>query len=169
MTSTDGSGQDFDPAVVLRKPLVAHLATVAADGAPRHSPVWFLWEDGEVWLIGNTTDSFPRRLRGEARCAIGVVDFDLPDGMLRHVGMRGTAEVLPLDTARLYRLLGRYLGPDAERWDAQFRADVIDHLDLMIRFIPQTIVARDQSIFGRPEPTAEVVHEDGASSERLSP
>ncbi|MEO6712055.1 MAG: pyridoxamine 5'-phosphate oxidase family protein [Mycobacteriales bacterium] len=168
MTPTGKSGHDFDPSDVLRKPLVAHLATVAGDGAPRHSPVWFLWEDGEIWLIGTTTDSFPRRLRADPRCAIGVVDFDLRDGTLRHVGLRGVAEIVPLDPGRLYRLLSRYLGPDAERWDAEFRADVIDHLDLMIRFVPQTVVARDQSIFGRPEPAPERVHEEGAASERVS-
>jgi hypothetical protein len=59
-------------------------------------------EDGAVWLIGNHRDSFPRRIEQDGRCAIGVVDFDLPRGKLVHVGMRGIAEVVPLDPARLY-------------------------------------------------------------------
>ena len=131
---------------VLARPLMAHLATSSPDG-PRDSPVWFLWEGGAVWLIGNHRDSFPRRIERDGRCAIGVVDFDLVGGVLLHVGMRGRAEVVPLDPARLYRLLSRYLGPDASQWNADFKRRVIDHLDLMVRFVPSSVVARDQSYF----------------------
>lgn len=135
-----------DIAQVLQKPLMAHLATGSPDG-PRHSPVWFLWEDDAVWLIGNHRDSFPRRIKRDGRCAIGVVDFDLPGGTLVHVGMRGVAEVVPLDPARLYRLLSRYLGHAPSEWNADFQHRVIDHLDLMVRFVPSSVVARDQSYF----------------------
>jgi Pyridoxamine 5'-phosphate oxidase len=131
---------------VLAKPLMAHLATGSPDGA-RHSPVWFLWEDGAVWLIGNHRDGFPRRIQQDGRCAIGVVDFDLLRGKLVHVGMRGAAEVVALDRPRLYRLLSRYLGSDRGEWNADFRRRVIDHLDLMVRFLPSSVVARDQSYF----------------------
>jgi hypothetical protein len=141
------AGPDIDQ--VLARPLMAHLATGSPDGA-RDSPVWFLWEDGAVWLIGNHRDSFPRRVRSDGRCAIGIVDFDLPRGLLLHVGMRGLAEVVPLDRERLYRLLRRYLGADPQRWNADFRREVIDRLDLMVRFVPTSIVARDQSYFATP-------------------
>jgi hypothetical protein len=142
-------GPDIDQ--VLARPLMAHLATSSADG-PRDSPVWFLWEDGAVWLIGNHRDSFPRRIERDGRCAIGVVDFDLTHGVLLHVGMRGVAEVVPLDPARLQGLLSRYLGTDPARWNADFRHRVIDKLDLMVRFVPSSIVARDQSYFAAPKP-----------------
>ena len=144
---SESYGPDIDQ--VLAKPLMAHLATGSPDG-PRHSPVWFLWEDGVVWLIGNHRDSFPRRIEQDGRCAIGVVDFDLPRGKLVHVGMRGIAEVVPLDPARLYRLLSRYLGSDSGDWNDDFRRRVIDHLDLMVRFVPSSVVARDQSYFAAP-------------------
>jgi hypothetical protein len=134
---------------LLARPLMAHLATSSPDG-PRDSPVWFLWEEGAVWLIGNHRDSFPRRVEQDGRCAIGVVDFHLPRGRLLHVGMRGLAEVVPLDPERLYRLLSRYLGTDVNRWNADFRRKVIDRLDLMVRFVPTSIVARDQSYFATP-------------------
>ena len=90
---------DFDVDAFLQKPLFAHLATASGDG-PRESPVWFLWEAGALWLVGTNRDSFPKRLRAEPRCAVGIVEFDLPNGLLRHVGIRGTATIEQLDHRR---------------------------------------------------------------------
>lgn len=99
---------DFDLDELLTRPLIAHLATASSEG-PRESPVWFLWEASELWLVGNDRDSFPRRIRIEPRCAVGVVDFALANGVLRHVGIRGVATVGPLDRSRLHRLLSSCL------------------------------------------------------------
>ena len=109
--------------------------------------MWFLWEDGLVWLIGNENDSFPARIIRDGRCAIGIVDFDLASGRLQHVGMRGTALVTDLHEERLHRLLSRYLGQDASAWNPHFRRRVIDEVDLMVCFSPASIVVRDQSYF----------------------
>ncbi|HTS22508.1 MAG TPA: pyridoxamine 5'-phosphate oxidase family protein [Casimicrobiaceae bacterium] len=137
---------DFDVDAFLRQPLFAHLATASPDG-PRESPVWFLWEARELWLVGNRRDSFPRRIEAEPRCAVGIVEFDLPRGRLRHVGIRGTGSIEALDRARLYRLLSRYLGEDEAAWNADFRAGVVDRLELMVRIRPASLVVRDQSYF----------------------
>jgi hypothetical protein len=102
--------------------------------------------------MGNRRDSFPRRIAQDGRCAIGIVDLNLPRGVLLHVGMRGVAEVVALDHERLYRLLSRYLGVDRSRWDDEFRRSVIDPLDLMVRFVPSSVVARDQSYFAAAHP-----------------
>jgi hypothetical protein len=138
---------DFDIDTFLQQPLFAHLATASPDG-PRESPVWYLWEARQLWLVGNNRDSFPKRIRAEPRCAVGIVEFDLTRGRLRHVGIRGTGSVEPLDRARLYRFLSRYLGKDEGQWNERFRARVIDGLDLMVRIEPLSVVARDQSYFG---------------------
>jgi hypothetical protein len=138
--------RDFPLEDVLSRPLMAHLATASAAG-PRDSPLGFLWEDGAMWFVGRSVDTFPKRVRETPQCAVGVVDFDLQRGMLRHVGMRGTAEVTALDAARLRRLLARYLGEDPARWSRTFTRDVVDTLDLMVRFRPTSFVARDQSYF----------------------
>jgi nitroimidazol reductase NimA-like FMN-containing flavoprotein (pyridoxamine 5'-phosphate oxidase superfamily) len=34
----------------LARPLVAHLATIGADG-PCESPLWYSWEDEAMWFI----------------------------------------------------------------------------------------------------------------------
>jgi hypothetical protein len=140
------SGDPFDLETFLARPLIAHLATASADG-PRESPAWFLWEEGAVWLIGTSSDSFPKRIRLEPRCSIGFVEFALDRGVLLHVGMRGTAAVLPLSDERLHRLLRCYLGGDETKWNPLFAQTVIEKLDLMVRFTPESVVMRDQSYF----------------------
>lgn len=129
---------------LLSRPLFAHLATASEEG-PRESPVWFLWEDGALWVIGNyKTDTFPRRIEREPRCAVGVVDFDAASGLVRHAGFRGRARLMPHDPARMERLLSRYMG-ERGRWDPRF-VKILDDADyVFVRFEPETAVVRDQS------------------------
>lgn len=129
---------------ILSRPLFAHLATGSEDG-PRESPVWFLWEEGALWIIGNyKSDSFPKRIELEPRCAVGVVDYDGSTGMVQHVGFRGRASLEPHDEERMKRLLTRYMG-EIERWDERF-VEILDDTDyIFIRFEPETAVVRDQS------------------------
>jgi hypothetical protein len=132
----------------LGRPLFAHLAT-ASDEGPRESPVWFLWEDGAIWIIGSRrSDTFPARLEREPRCAIGIVDFDPEWGLVQHVGMRGRATIEPFDPDRAARLLARYLGASTASWDRRFRDTLGDPDNLFVRFVPETVVARDQSYGG---------------------
>ena len=129
----------------LARPLFAHLATASEDG-PRESPVWFLWEDGAIWIIGNRrTDTFPQRIEREPRCAMGIVDFDPARGIVRHVGFRGRATVQPFDKKIASRLLRRYLGDQEDAWDPRFVESMEDRDNVLIRFEPDTAVARDQS------------------------
>ena len=127
----------------LARPLFAHLAT-SSDEGPRESPVWFLWEDDAIWIIGSRrSDTFPARLEREPRCAIGVVDFAPEWGLVQHVGIRGRATIEPFDPDRAYRLLARYLG--ASNWDPRFRDTLRDPDNLFVRIAPETVVARDVS------------------------
>lgn len=130
---------------LLARPLFAHLATGSEQG-PRESPVWFLWEDEAVWIIGNyKTDTFPARLEAEPRCALGIVDFERSSGLVQHVGFRGRAHLLPHDAARLQRLLSRYLGQRLEDWDKRFVEILGDTDYVFVCFVPETAVVRDQS------------------------
>jgi pyridoxamine 5'-phosphate oxidase-like protein len=129
----------------LARPLLAHLAT-ASDKGPCESPVWFLWEDGAIWILASgKTDTFPARLERDPRCAIGIVDFDLTTGLVQHVGFRGRAAVEGLDMQREKRLLARYLGADEAQWDSRFRESLGDPESVFVRFEPETAVARDVS------------------------
>jgi hypothetical protein len=137
-----------DPDEFLSRPLFAHLATESDEG-PRESPVWFLWEDGAIWIIGSRRgDSFPARIERDPRCALGVVDFKRKDGLVHHVGMRGRASVEKFDPERARRLLQRYLDGPEDSWDSRFRA-TLEHPQresaVLVRFRPDTVVARDVS------------------------
>ncbi len=130
---------------ILARPLFAHLATVA-ESWPRESPIWFLWENEALWIIGNyRTDTFPSRVERDSRCAVGIVDFDVLTGFVRHVGFRGRATIEPHDQDRAKRLLSRYLGAQPELWDARFIKVLGDADYVFVRFQPETAVVRDQS------------------------
>ncbi|WP_042360482.1 pyridoxamine 5'-phosphate oxidase family protein [Geomicrobium sp. JCM 19055] len=128
----------------LQKPLFAHLSTLTKENHPRESPVWFHWEDECIWIIGTpSSDSFPGRIEGNSKCAIGIVDLDHTTGKVLHAGFRGNATVQPFDKEIAERLLSRYLGIKEEKWDPRFRN--LDKANILVRFVPETVVVRDQS------------------------
>ena len=79
----------FDPEEVLRLPLMATLATVAADGAPRSAPVWFDWDGTTLSMLGNREGSSVARITADPRVAVEIVDYDNRRGLLRGLPTRG--------------------------------------------------------------------------------
>lgn len=138
--------KDFEIETVLNKPLMAHLATVDKDES-RDSPVWFIWEESFLWVFGTTEDSFIKRLQKQPQCAVGVVDFDLQNGILKHVGIRGTAQVGKVDDERLERFVFKYLGENSDDWNKWFIANIVDPLNRMVQIAPKSIVVKDTSFF----------------------
>lgn len=129
----------------LERPLFCFLGTVTRDGHPRVSPLWFLWEETAVWILADLEGkSYPDRVERRPETALAVVDFDVRDGRVAHVGMRGRATIEPLASDRAFRLLERYLGPRPEEWDSRF-VDLDSDRWAFLRFDPDTVVARDQS------------------------
>ena len=143
----------FDPAEILARPLMATLSTVTADGAPRNAPVWFLWEDGALWMLSDATASSAARIARDPRVAVEIVHYDNAAGILRHLGLRGRASVEPMDAALFRRLLTRYLGPvpDWNPWFIDTVARIDDPTGRLIRLVPDTIFTNDVSYF-RPRP-----------------
>lgn len=142
-------GREFDPDALLGAPLMANLATLSRDG-PRNAPVWYLWEDGALWMPGHVGTSSVRRLLRDPRCAVEIVRFDNDAGVLLHLGLRGRAQVDAMDTGRFRRLLSKYLGPDPGAWNAWFIEHVarIDDPDgRMIRLQPETTFTNNVSHF----------------------
>lgn len=128
----------------LDRPLFCFLAQVA-DGEPRVSPLWYLWENGRLWCLGDTAEkSYTTRVEHTPETAVAVVDFEVRTGRVEHVGMRGRAELSPLDDDRARRLLRRYLGEDPAAWDPRF-VDLDPDRWSFVEFTPETVVARDQS------------------------
>jgi hypothetical protein len=104
----------------------------------------FYWENDCIWIIGTPSrDSFPVRIKENPKCAIGIVDLDHTTGKVLHAGFRGSGTVEPFDKGIATRLLKRYLGSEEENWDPRFQ-DLGDS-NVFIRFVPETVVVRDQS------------------------
>ena len=112
--------REFDPQAVLGLPLMANLATIAEDGAPRNAPVWFIWEEEALWMLGSAGGSAVKCIEREPRCAVEIVRFDNEAGILLHLGLRGAATIEPMTADRFRRLLHKYLGPREEDWNGWF-------------------------------------------------
>ncbi len=136
----------FDIDLVLTKSLMAHLSTVDK-GEPRDSPVWFIWEESCLWIFGTEKDSFIKRIKQEARVAVGMVDFDLQKGVLMHVGIRGRAQIGKVSPERLFRFISKYLGDDSKSWNPWFMTNIVNPLNVMVQIVPKSIVAKDVSFF----------------------
>ena len=139
----------FDPEEVLRLPLMAVLSTMSEDG-PRNAPVWFAWEEGALWMLSGSGASSARRLAADPRCAVEILDYDKAAGILRHLGLRGRAEVVRMEPARFRRLLKRYLDADPRWWNLWF-IDTVARIDdpdgRLIRLRPESVFTNDVSFF----------------------
>jgi hypothetical protein len=142
-------GHAFDPQALLQLPLMANLATMCAEG-PRNSPVWFLWEDGAIWMLGDKDGSSVMRLIADPRCAVEVVHLNSERGHLLHLGMRGSATISPMDPRLFERILDKYLGADRSRWNAWFIENVAridDPTGRLIRLEPDSFFTNNVSYF----------------------
>ncbi len=128
---------------------MANLSTVAADGSPRNAPTWFVWEDDAIWLLGSTNSSSVKRLEADPRCAIEIVHFDNDAGVLLHLGMRGSAEIVRMNPDRFRRLLAKYLGAEKD-WNSWFIENIarIDNPDgRLIKLAPERFFTNNVSYF----------------------
>jgi PPOX class probable F420-dependent enzyme len=70
----------------------ATLATLAADGAPQLTEVWFLYEDGEVKLSLNSSRAKTKNLAARPQCSLFFLDLANP---YRYMDVRGLARIEP--------------------------------------------------------------------------
>lgn len=112
MDSTDGEVEEF-----LARPLTAHLAT----HGPHVRPVWFLWEEHAFWILTGPWSTVLRDVGRDPRVALAVDTIDLATGETRQLVATGTAEILPWEARRGWRMLRRYLGDDTESWEDRFQ------------------------------------------------
>jgi PPOX class probable F420-dependent enzyme len=68
----------------------ATLATVAANGRPQQSIVWFLAEGDDIRMSLSTSRQKTVNLRANPACSLLIVD---PSSSFRYLEVRGTAEI----------------------------------------------------------------------------
>ncbi len=126
---------------LLRRPLLARLATLRADGYPGIVPVWIEWDGTAAWIVARARASFVVDLRHDPRACISVVADDDPDlraqlvGRAEIVGAAGPLAGRALDIARSMAL--RYEGESGVAYIERSRG--WDRI--LVRFVPEHIVA----------------------------
>jgi PPOX class probable F420-dependent enzyme len=99
----------------LTRRLLGRLATASSEGQPHVVPVWFLWEDGAVWISSYRSTRKVIDIERNDKCAL-VVDIENAVDGLTAVALEGRAEVIsaPTDDAkqRIERVYIKYLGPE---------------------------------------------------------
>ena len=59
---------------LLREPLFGKLATLMKDGRPQLTPVWYMYEDGKVFVNTNTSRVKYRNIKRDPRVSLLVDD-----------------------------------------------------------------------------------------------
>ena len=101
------------PESLLESAQVCVLATVNPDGSPHAMPMWYLYEDGNIWF---TTQARAQKAKNIERTGQAVVTLDLRDRPYYGVMVKGSAEISEaLSREKLVRLIERYLSPTQAR------------------------------------------------------
>jgi PPOX class probable F420-dependent enzyme len=100
----------------------AALATIAPDGRPQVSAVWFLAEGDDVRVSLNETRKKVRNLRANPACTLFILDLANP---LRYLEIRGDAELTPDDGYAFAGRLGAKYGADIRTFDPPGESRVV--------------------------------------------
>lgn len=101
-----------DARALIERPVLATLATVAADGGPQVTPLW-IEVDGDDLLVNTARGrAKARNIERDRRVALSVLD---PDDPYHVVVVRGTVTEITTDGAdeHIDRLAKKYLGLDS--------------------------------------------------------
>jgi PPOX class probable F420-dependent enzyme len=93
---------------------IATLATIAPDGRPQVSAVWFLAEEDTVRISLNTLRRKVSNLQRNPACTVFILDMANP---LRYLEIRGDAELEPDDDYVFANRLGAKYGADVRTFD----------------------------------------------------
>jgi PPOX class probable F420-dependent enzyme len=94
---------------------VATLATVARDGTPHLTEVWFLHEEGELRISLNSSRLKTKHLRERPQCSLFLLDLANP---YRYMDVRGSARLEPDPDYALADRVGRKYDSDLREHDA---------------------------------------------------
>lgn len=100
----------------------ATLGTVAADGSPQLSEVWFLRDGDDVKLSLNTSRAKTKNLRERPQCSLLILDVANP---YRYLELRGRARVEPDDDYAFADRVGAKYGSDLRAHDRPGESRVV--------------------------------------------
>ncbi len=130
-----------DMQAFLARPLIARLATVRANDTPQVVPMWFLYEDGVMYMSTRTNAAKVKHLRSNPRVAVVVDVMEAPlknkvvtlDGMAE-VQATGVKEV----TTKIYQ---KYMGKEGAATPAAQQS--INAPRVILKITPKKIESMD--------------------------
>ena len=94
----------------LARPLIARLATVRANGTPQIVPMWFLYEDGVMYMSTRTYAAKVKHFKKNPHVAV-VVDEMVAPTKNKVVTIEGTVEVLNTGVKEMTtKIYHKYMG-----------------------------------------------------------
>jgi PPOX class probable F420-dependent enzyme len=126
---------------LLRRPILARLATLRQDGFPGIVPVWIEWDGEAAWIVARARAAFVGDIRRDSRVCLSVVADDDPDrraqlfGRAVIVGEAGPLEGFALEIAR--RMARRYEGESGLDYIERSR----DWERVLVRLVPERVVS----------------------------
>jgi PPOX class probable F420-dependent enzyme len=128
--------------VFLQAPRHAILATNGGDGSPQLSPVWFIYEEGRLYISAGIEAVKVRNLRRDLRLSV-CIDAGHPDA--RYVVLRGVATILephdPLQETMRWRIIRHYHASEPEA--LAYYASVRDFESVLLVVTPEKIISQD--------------------------
>ncbi len=126
----------------LQAPRHAVVGTNAMDGPPQLSPVWYIYEDGHLYISIGPQSAKYHNLKRDPRISV-CVDGGYPD--YRTVIIYGTAKMTnsgtPLQETMRWRIIRKY--HETEEEAREYAEAVKDDPAVLVIVTPQKIITQD--------------------------
>ncbi|MFE1644486.1 pyridoxamine 5'-phosphate oxidase family protein [Microbacterium sp. P01] len=108
-TALDPANPEHEKALrMLEHDLIAWITTIGKDGTPRAVPVWFLWQDGRVFIMSEPTAGKVAHIRRGSPVLVHLqAGGEFGDDV---VILHGSAEISPQPTAEWFATHGDTYG-----------------------------------------------------------
>ena len=126
---------------------IATLTTFQEDGMPHVTAVWFLWQDGALYIATSSQTGKGRNLSRDPRMALCIESRE--DGQESGLSASGQAELLTGDSAATLakQINGKYLTPKAMEHPV-VGAAFVGMSDLIVKLVPEKWISWDMEAMG---------------------
>lgn len=89
---------------------IAHLATLNPDGSPHVIPIWYMYAEGKLYMIGGNAGAKARNIRQDPRVVVSITGQEQP---YKYVLVHGTAQIVTEEIEQLtLAVTTRYMGQE---------------------------------------------------------
>jgi PPOX class probable F420-dependent enzyme len=128
------------------------IATLRSDGRPYTVPIWWLWKDGHIWVVGTTARVWCQQLKRDPRMSLCIEGREPFSG---HVEFDGTAtarelpdfDIWPIAHELVVKYVGR--GDEAANQEAvdKFYTNMLTEPRMLFEIVPEVVRAIDMRVY----------------------